>query len=177
MKDYPILFFGPMVRAIRAGQKTVTRRMSKRWLRVKAGDRLWVRETWARAYVNGRSLYRADSERDRLTLENRRWRLAIFMPRGVSRILLEATEDAEETELWSMDSAEALREGVEVFRRGGLYYLPGNGDLGVSEPVTAFGLLWDSLHKVGQRWEDKPTVVRVAFKTVSTDTETEVRDG
>lgn len=65
MKERPILFKGPLVRAILSGQKTVTRRLLKMphgfWETSatgelvpipancpygKPGDRLWVRETW-----------------------------------------------------------------------------------------------------------------------------------
>lgn len=45
-RDIPIIFSGPMVRALLDGRKTMTRRLATSPLRnVKPGDRLWVRES------------------------------------------------------------------------------------------------------------------------------------
>lgn len=76
MTDLPIIFSGPMVRALLDGHKAMTRRLAwgkpifslkaqagwrrvergtdiynrpSPWQRVKPGDRLWVRETWVAA--------------------------------------------------------------------------------------------------------------------------------
>jgi hypothetical protein len=40
-----ILFSAPLVLALLANRKTVTRRLDKRWLKLKVGDLLYVRET------------------------------------------------------------------------------------------------------------------------------------
>lgn len=87
-KERPIIFSGPMVRAILDGNKTQTRRVVKpqpvdlQWgpgaepwdastgyaLRCpygNQGDRLWVRETWVPFEQDGpKALYRADADED-----------------------------------------------------------------------------------------------------------------
>ncbi|PTE02676.1 hypothetical protein [Pandoraea apista] len=91
MKERPILFSAPMVRAILDGSKTQTRRLVKEWIGKpgnkptpadvhylpdftcyrancpygQPGDRLWVRETWAQPTTldPGPTFYRADYPR------------------------------------------------------------------------------------------------------------------
>ena len=136
MKERPILFSGPMVRAILDGSKTQTRRVAKEFDEMpnldgilqrfprqngcrhgSPGDRLWVRETWAHERDGTGCpddtgvLYRAtdpgwDDEGTGL-----RWRPSIYMPRWASRITLEITAVRVER-LQSISEADARAEGV-----------------------------------------------------------------
>lgn len=134
MKERPILFSAPMVRAILAGKKTMTRRAwkahFKNW---KVGNRLWVRETYCTYladktdgeedwdYENEKIAYRADADPEIEAMlqcgreepeENyvSRWKPSIFMPRKYSRILLEITELKREL-LRDISEEDAQREG------------------------------------------------------------------
>jgi hypothetical protein len=85
MTDIPILFSKPMVLALLAGRKTMTRRLALRWKEppksnrgtrasrdggwvfspwrsVKPGDRLWVRETWSHDAENLETCKRAHED-------------------------------------------------------------------------------------------------------------------
>lgn len=116
MKERPILFSAPMVRAILAGTKTQTRRAAKprrnpslldgswsdgyvldpgnrEWLMRdcpygEPGDRLWVKETFrdARDFGAGRVLYRASGD------TACGWKPSIFMPRELSRLTLDVAD-------------------------------------------------------------------------------------
>ena len=118
MKEYPILFSGLMVRAILEGRKTMTRLLNRRWMKVKNGDRLWVRETLVRGIeivpstplsLTGHSIqykathtgvvYKKGAEIGYCDHAIWQWPgkdtiPSIFMPRWASRITLEATADA-----------------------------------------------------------------------------------
>jgi len=170
MGDLPILFSGPMVRALLAGTKTQTRRTfnpqptmhaagdctvnghrgsidylmrqiaPKHWLRITAGDRLYVREHW-RTFVSldgvpprdllndGKRgagvLYIADGSGMALTAGGDRTygerddakafgkhRQAMHMPRWASRITLTVT-DVRVERLQEIDGEDALAEGIE----------------------------------------------------------------
>lgn len=127
-KKRPILFSGPMVKAILDGKKTMTRRIYKpRFDSWKVGDKLWVKETYLVARdehsLNTKIIYAATdpnlmgigfnyyvkcSSKTQLPL----WRPSIFMPRKYSRILLEITDIKREA-LRDISEADAKREGFD----------------------------------------------------------------
>ncbi len=146
MVERPVLFSGPMVRALLAGTKTQTRRVFKTrnggvWpnpndlpgmqqvLRTcpygKPGDRLWVRETWmecglTRLGLMQAAFYAADGQTYCDTTASpptvRKWKPSIHMPRWASRITLEITSVRVER-LQNISEADAVAEGV--FRKVG----------------------------------------------------------
>ena len=139
MKERPILFSAPMVRAILDGRKTVTRRIVKardlEWMDVHqglrepdnaercpygqpGGDRLYVRETWAAPHAYDHlppRLIPQDARIHYAATEDRGgllWRPSIHMPRWASRITLEVTGVLVER-LQDISEKDAQAEGIE----------------------------------------------------------------
>jgi len=216
-RDIPIIFSAPMVLALLAGRKTMTRRLAWRssrkgekigdgsrltfeesggpvrrvtehlrpspWRNVRAGDRLWVRESLTRektpgcgwlayaadgaavSYPTGKGRAKAHkwaSERD--------YAPSIHMPRWASRITLEIKETFREP-LTRMCDEDALAEGVvfdKAFGETGAYVVPGislpsGAAIANATPVGAFACLWDCLHGSGE-WLKNPEVVVMGGK-------------
>ena len=175
MTEHPILFSGPMVRAILEGRKTQTRRVIKPQTTWGSdveycphgvpGDRLWVRETWCpleradwsrpgREYnVN----YKADATPEGECIRKEmgyQWKPSIFMPRWASRITLEITGVKVERIQELLDHKDIMAEGI----------LPDEGPRCYS-CRTRFAELWDSLNaKRGYGWDANPWVWVIEFK-------------
>ncbi|CAB4136983.1 hypothetical protein UFOVP315_26 [uncultured Caudovirales phage] len=180
MKERPILFSAPMVRAILEGRKTQTRRVVKRLnpehpvlageaiLRMcpygQPGDRLWVRETFAYAHNDDgvpqspeRFLYAATENWEGRSVPS------IHMPRRASRITLEIVAVRVER-LNQMQAHDAMREGI-VWNKTCGYTADGIfGDRG--NPVTTFYYLWEQLNGLGS-WQTNPWVWVIEFKKLT----------
>ena len=175
MKQTPILFSAPMVRAILEGCKTQTRRVinAKRAGHCPygaPGDRLWVRETWATVATydhlkpslipKGDALwpvvyYAAYPEAAAWHSPNRgRVRPSIFMPRWASRITLEITGIRVER-VQSIKTSDIVAEGVS----------PDESYLGSANRYRhPFVELWDSInYKRGYGWDQNPWVWVISF--------------
>jgi hypothetical protein len=169
LKERPIPFRGPMVRAILAGRKTQTRRIVKGQDLLddfqhlpplfaahcpygQPGDRLWVKETFAhiddhRECGRGCVVYRADPRQATDCVD--RWRSARFMPRKLSRLTLEVTEVRVER-LQAISEADATAEGI--------------GEPPWGTRVESFGTLWDEINGKRAPWASDPWVWVVAFR-------------
>jgi hypothetical protein len=215
MADRPILFSGPMVRALLDGSKTQTRRVVKwrgpdvglnmqfsglRAIRDRAGmwalesdtrtsvevrtdvtpcpyglagDRLWVRETWApndgsaggylyRADQSGASgFHQADLKTGVWTHSVSRWRPSIHMPRAASRINLEITGVRVER-LQAISEADALAEGVARCEGDTDYFEVDGGCVGLNARES-YSRLWNAINGAGSV-EANPWVWVVEFK-------------
>lgn len=187
MRELPILFNGPMVRAILAGRKTQTRRLASpqphtvdsdgRWYRMPSsglslnchpspfglpGDQLWVRETWGTGgYFPHPYGYRADCKE----YAGERWRPSIHMPRAASRITLEVTGvRVERLQNISEHDADAEGFGGDFPTNTFPEYFPGMAeDYGHLSIPQCFGRIWDALGEPGA-WDANPWVWVVEFK-------------
>jgi hypothetical protein len=175
MKERPIIFSGPMVRAILEGQKTMTRRILKPqpkgnpyfnrglWrdpgelivgTEIKCpygqpGNRLRVKETWNGTQGEGVA-YRA-TEPD---MNGEPWKPSILMPRKYSRITLEIIRIGIER-LQEISEEDAKKEGFGWI---------GHSD-GEEDPLYRLAQYWDKLNGKGA-WESNPWVWVIEFKVM-----------
>lgn len=174
-RERPILFSAPMVLAILAGRKTVTRRLSSRY---QVGDLLYVRETWWHyrsqhlelAGFEGATVTNLDG---RGSINESPWfspaeydiwqkRPSIHMPKWAARIWLEVTAVRKER-LQDITEEDARAEGVEA---DPYYMADGTIDDAMSISARAnFAGLWDQLHGEGA-WASNPEVSVIEFRRV-----------
>lgn len=179
MKERPILFSAPMVRAILDGRKNQTRRAlnpqpdggiqfnpctphgvlnGKGDTLIckfgKRGDRLWVRETWSQHPQFADIAFRADGEEfedsDGFTWILK-WKPSIHMPRWASRIMLEITNVRVER-LRDIGEDDAIAEGVSLSNFPMI-------------PIYEYKELWESLNGKGS-WDLNPWVWVIEFKRI-----------
>lgn len=205
MKERPILMSAPMVLALLSGAKTQTRRLVKpqpvqfhsdakvgpvdlpRCPYGLAGDRLWVREAFARDYFSAapyeeptkRHGYRADwTSRAADVVPEPRWTPSIHMPRWASRIDLEVTGVRVER-LQDISEADAVAEGADSMTASramwrGSASLDGCARAGYPDaprntadwtPRDCFRLLWGAINGP-ESWSANPWTWVVEFRRV-----------
>lgn len=165
MTDRPIIFSGPMVRALLGGEKTQTRRLATSPLRrCDVGDRLYVRESW-----KPHSLYAGMKPRDipettvfyfadnKYAPSDTPWIPSIHMPRWASRLTLIVT-DVRFQALQAISEADAVAEGVDAVS---VAEVPRRAAWSRRQD---FSRLWDSLHAAPHAWDDNPDLVALTFK-------------
>ena len=193
MKERPILFSGPMVRAILDGRKTQTRRVlnpQPTIVPVKSnsrylldghgftavskygvpGDRLWVRETFRDPDTLEFFAYKADVGthrwRECIDPDNCRWRPSIFLRRRDSRITLDITE-VRVQRLQEISEEDAQAEGVEWHdgvKAWRSYDLLGQTPFLEKTAAGSFRTLWDSINaKRGFGWDTNPWIWAITF--------------
>jgi hypothetical protein len=195
MKERPILFSSEMVRAILSGHKTQTRRILKwqpidilsmnvpnQWCTLDTrepdhgsvmkcrfgipGDRLWVRETWAKAphgYVYKANFSGSEGSEvidiptgDTCPLI---WKPSLFMPRVVSRITLEIVNVRVER-IQDISEKDAEAEGIHLL---GLPIEDRHNH--PRKHIAAFKECWNLINaKKGFGWDINPWVWVIEFK-------------
>ena len=193
MNEKPIIFQGWGVRAILDDRKTQTRRLIKpqpqgsvvaeietndgvafynpvgkrlyaKCPYGKPGDRLWVRETWAKAGPESIQpyVYREEWLGDPQDCyvydiyEEVKWKPSIHMPRAASRLILEIT-DIRVERVQDISPHEILCEGVGV--KGW-----DSDDVLFAKWIEA----WDSIHGPGA-WERKDWVWAITFRRLDNE--------
>ncbi|UKJ74571.1 hypothetical protein [Azospirillum brasilense] len=184
MRDVPIIFSAPMVRALLDGRKTQTRRLATSPLaKVQPGDRLWVREntwqngTWVRTedetgeigskWVGTSSVRMMADETKPAGSGNFVWRSipSIHMPRWASRLTL-VVEQVRVERLQDITREDVYAEGAITDEW--LQWREDAGNIGMPEGSSiederdVFARLWTSLHGA-DAWSVNPWVVALTF--------------
>lgn len=196
-----MIFNAEMMRALLDGRKTQTRRTVKPqpdedglakvtngpWVDTSernyrcpfgaAGDRIWVRETWAEAGASAPDLklYRANYPEHVPSIyenvppaEEIRWTPSIHMPRTASRILLEIT-DVRVERLNAISEEDAEAEGIDMealYDSQDCYDCIANHNMTGRPTVTgAFKYLWESIYGE-EGWKSNPWVWVIKFKRI-----------
>jgi hypothetical protein len=165
IKERPILFAPPLVRAILEGRKTVTRRpvIPQPTADVipncpfgSAGDYLRVREKWGyRGQFYDRSapaeppyVYAADGPPERAKFQP--WKPSLHMPRAATRLVLQITSVCMES-LREITLEQARQEGCPREQLG--------------DPIRWFQTIWDQYNSA-MEWSANPKVWVVTFRGV-----------
>lgn len=192
MTDRGVIFSAPMVKALIAGRKTATRRLSTNAnaAAVREGDFLWVRENFrleigfdgmapntllATTFRQMPVWHEADCGAPDPVRSKSLWghpwgrlRPSIHMPRWASRLTL-AVSAVRTHHLFDLTEEDARREGVEKIwaggdngQRSGWRGAPG---LALRETAReAFADLWSALNKnPGRNWSANPEVIAIEF--------------
>jgi len=147
----PILFSTDMVRAIKAGIKSQTRRIASELdeeCRIQVGDTLYVKEAYVR--LNDKYIYKADYshvEWDRMKIK---WKPSIFMPKDAARLFLKVTNVRKER-LHDISEQDLRAEGINSTI--GYYPLM----------LQMFEELWNNIHG-DNAWSKNPWVWVIQFK-------------
>lgn len=196
MKDLPILFSGPMVRAILDGRKTMTRRViAPGHARFQVGRRMWVRETLRERAEGIEAVwtYAADGAVISLPEDDPRvgamlsWAhhkegdvcTSIHMPRWASRITLVISAHRVER-LHEITEADAQAEGLPgdaSLRPKGWDPDGDDWNAGITAnwiatygdpgtPIGHFRHLWEAINGKRAPWADNPLVEVVSFERV-----------
>jgi hypothetical protein len=140
-----------MVKAIKAGIKTQTRRIASELdeeCRIEKGDTLYVKETYSK---QGNSyIYKADYSYYQLDEMKIKWRPSIFMPKDAARLFLKVTNVRKER-LHDISEQDLRAEGINST----ICYYP--------LMIEMFEELWNNIHGANA-WSKNPWVWCIEFK-------------
>lgn len=185
LRELPILMSGPMVRAILARRKRMTRRLAlnpagkpSTWTKARPRDTLWVREmfgyvgTCDPGFLLFGATWREDAKRygcENIPDKRPPMKPGIHMPRAICRLTLPLLTVRTEP-LHAITDQDAQAEGIMQDEDGLWHWLPKEPGpyvaLAYKTARGAFQGLWESLHG-RDSWTSNPQVVVLSFDTVA----------